>query len=118
VELPLYCAKVIDSRGQGRDYWHAGCPANDSRKQAWEERRRCYDLVLDSLGKFEEAASQPNKQQALDDPETVRSHAYELAFLSDDEMFHSTLYDWLISKGLADELLEVCRALFIMRLVD
>jgi nuclear pore complex protein Nup155 len=37
----------------------------------------------------------------------VRSHAYELAFASEDEMFHSTLYDWLIEKGLADELLEV-----------
>lgn len=44
---------------------------------------------------------------ALDDPETVRSHAYELAFASEDEMFHSTLYDWLISRNLADDLLEV-----------
>lgn len=44
---------------------------------------------------------------ALDDPETVRSHAYELAFASEDEMFHSTLYDWLIGRNLADDLLEV-----------
>ena len=43
-----------------------------------------------------------------DDPETVRTHAYELAFSADDEMFHSTLYDWLIGRGIADELLEVC----------
>jgi nuclear pore complex protein Nup155 len=44
---------------------------------------------------------------AGDDPETVRSHAFELAFLSKDEMFHSTLYEWLINRSLADELLEV-----------
>lgn len=43
----------------------------------------------------------------MDDPETVRTHAYELAFSSTDEMFHSTMYDWLIDRGLADELLEV-----------
>lgn len=44
----------------------------------------------------------------MEGAEAVRTHAYELAFSSDDELFHSTLYDWLISKGLADELLEVC----------
>ena len=43
----------------------------------------------------------------MDDPETVRGHAYELTFASEDEMFHSTLYDWLIGRGMADELLEV-----------
>ena len=43
----------------------------------------------------------------LNDPETVRSHAFELAFASEDEMFHSTLYDWLIGRGLADDLLDV-----------
>ena len=43
----------------------------------------------------------------MDDPETVRGHAYELTFASEDEMFHSTLYEWLIGRGMADELLEV-----------
>jgi hypothetical protein len=30
-----------------------------------------------------------------------------LAFASDDEMFHSVFYDWLIARGVADELLQV-----------
>lgn len=108
IELPLYCAEVADSQGQGRDFWHAGCPVNDSRLESWERRRRCYDLVLDSLGVFEsKAAAAASGHPVVDDPEAVRAHAYELAFLSEDEMFHSTLYDWLIGKGLADELLEV-----------
>ena len=42
-----------------------------------------------------------------DDAAAVRTLAYELAFQADDEMFHSRLYDWLIQKGLADELLEM-----------
>jgi nuclear pore complex protein Nup155 len=74
---------------------------------------QCYDLVLDSLAVFEEKATkdatvvgQP-KTGSSDDAETVRNHAFELAFASEDQMFHSTLYEWFISRSLADELLEV-----------
>lgn len=54
---------------------------------------------------FEELARKP--PSPADDLEAVRTHAYALAFASEDEMFHSTLYDWLIQRGLADELLEM-----------
>jgi nuclear pore complex protein Nup155 len=77
-----------------------------------ERRLRCYDLVLDSLLVFEEKCANvkaaASDTPVMDDPEAVRSHAYELAFSSEDEMFHSTMYDWLISRNLADDLLEVC----------
>ena len=84
--------------------------AADSRAKFWELRKKCYDLVLQSLQRFEDkSAAPPNTSGAgqADDPEVARSHAYELAFASEDELFHSTLYDWLIGRGLADELLEV-----------
>ncbi|KAI0374276.1 nucleoporin [Pilatotrama ljubarskyi] len=108
VELPLHCAQVFDTDLQGQEYWIAGCPVNDSRAQFWERRKHCYELVLDSLSVFEERCA-PTKQSPsqADDPETVRAHAYELAFASEDEMFHSTLYNWLIGRGMADELLEM-----------
>jgi nuclear pore complex protein Nup155 len=95
----------------GLEHWHAGLPANDSRMEFTERRLRCYDLVLDSLLVFEEKCTKTKTSTTdiavVDDPEAVRSHAYELAFSSEDEMFHSTLYDWLISRNLADDLLEV-----------
>ncbi|PIL32067.1 transporter [Ganoderma sinense ZZ0214-1] len=108
VELPLYCAQAFDTDGQGQEYWIAGCPANDARAQFWDRRKHCYELVLDSLSVFEERCG-PGKQSSsqVDDPENVRGHAYELAFASEDEMFHSTLYEWLIGRGMADELLEM-----------
>lgn len=67
---------------------------------------------MDSLTTFEgkctvAKSTIPDNALVSDDPETVRSHAYELAFASEDEMFHSTLYDWLIERNLADDLLEV-----------
>ena len=112
VILPLSCADAQDLDNNALECWHAGAASNDSRQEQLQRRLRCYDLVLDSLTAFEGKCSQTQASAtagipALDDPETVRSHAYELAFASEDEMFHSTLYDWLIGRNLADDLLEV-----------
>ena len=103
--MPLYCAQVFDADQQGAEYWAAGCPANDPRAEFWKRRSHCYDLVLDSLSNFEELAKAGSSTS--DDLEAARTHAYSLAFASEDEMFHSTLYEWLIERGLADELLEM-----------
>ncbi|KAF8846309.1 nucleoporin [Paxillus ammoniavirescens] len=103
VELPLSCAQAVDPDNIGLEYWLSGCPPNDDRAIFLERRSNCYQLVLDSLNAFEEKASQ--SQAAAEDADTIRNHAYTLAFSSDDVMFHSTLYDWLIDRGLADELL-------------
>ncbi|KAH8099410.1 nucleoporin [Cristinia sonorae] len=108
VELPLHCAQVVDADQQGRNYWHSGCPPNDNRSPFWQARLRCYDLILDSLSVFEErSANSKQPTGGFDDPEIVRTHAYDLVFSAEDEMFHSVLYDWLIQRGVADELLEM-----------
>ena len=121
IELPLYCAEALDADGLGKEYWQTASPEisipldgqgrsnnvpDDPRRPAWERRARCYDLVLDSLETFEKKAA------SGDDAERVRAHAYELAFASSDEIFHSRLYEWLISRGLADQLLEVRKSHF------
>lgn len=109
IELPLFCAQVYDADGQGHEYWSAGLPANDPRSAFWDKRTECYDLALSSLEVFDQRANEVAQTNgvAFDDPVAVRTHAYELAFQTEDEMFHSTLYDWLISRGLADELLDM-----------
>ncbi|KAF9015084.1 nucleoporin [Cyathus striatus] len=110
VELPLVYAQVMDPDNVGLEYWHSGTPANDYRFDFAEKRLQSYDLIMDSLSAFDDkcnAAKESGEPSSLDTPEAVRTHAYELAFLSKDEMFHSTLYDWLISRGLADDLLEM-----------
>ncbi|KAG8219746.1 nucleoporin [Butyriboletus roseoflavus] len=103
IELPLSCAQAVDPDNVGFEHWVSGCPSNDDRAKFFEKRTDCYQLVLRSLDSFEEKASRA--QTPAEDLDTIRNHAYTLAFSSDDEMFHSTLYDWLISRGLADELL-------------
>jgi nuclear pore complex protein Nup155 len=117
VEIALHCAQIEDFENQGRSWWLEGGPLGDPRTQAWERRRRCYDLVLDSLAAFDVAAAKapPTASGApLAGAQAVRNAAYELAFATDDEIFHSVLYDWLIQQGLADELLEVSVSSYMM----
>ena len=118
IELPLHCAEALDSDGLGKEYWQtvplpdlsrppdgqgrSNNAPDDPRRPGWERRVQCYDLILDSLETFEKKVVSGDEVT-----ERVRAHAYELAFLSTDEIFHSRLYEWLISRGLADELLEV-----------
>ncbi|TFL06773.1 nucleoporin [Pterulicium gracile] len=109
VELPLACAKVLDPDDGGLEHWQEGLAANDPRSQFSQQRLHCYDLVLQSLAAFEErcTATVQSGGSVVDEAQSVRVAAYEIAFSSDDEMFHSTLYDWLISRGVADELLDI-----------
>ncbi|KAG1762421.1 Non-repetitive/WGA-negative nucleoporin C-terminal-domain-containing protein [Suillus occidentalis] len=86
VELPLSCAQALDPDNLGLEYWYAACPPNDTRKEYCDKRLKSYDLVLHSLGVFEEQAPQSASVQG------------------EDEMFHSKLYDWLINRDLTDEL--------------
>jgi hypothetical protein len=63
---------------------------------------KCYSIifeVLEDLESFEDD-SNPAMQR-------LRSQTYELVYGSDDELFHQALYDWYVSRGQHDRLLEV-----------
>ncbi|KAJ8589193.1 hypothetical protein M405DRAFT_862349 [Rhizopogon salebrosus TDB-379] len=78
VELPLSCAQALDPDNTGLEYWYAACPPNDTRKEYYEKRLKCYNLVPHSLNVFEEKASQSASAQVsntIDHPEAIRSHA-------------------------------------------
>ncbi|KAJ8083919.1 hypothetical protein PM082_002686 [Marasmius tenuissimus] len=100
IDLPLICAQVFDQDNAGFEYWQSGSTADDQRRIAYEKRLHCYELVLDSLSVFEQTNDSPGL-------EAVKAQAYDLSFMSDDPMFHSTLYEWLIGRQLADDLLEI-----------
>lgn len=138
IELPLHCADAWDPDRLGQEYWQSApelsagsglvtqpeisaasalvLGGDAARREAWQRRGRCYDLVLDSLEAFENKA-----RDGGESADRVRAHAYELVFASLDEMFHARLYEWLIGRGLADELLEVSPLIFevvcLMRLI-
>ncbi|KAJ4002393.1 nucleoporin [Lentinula boryana] len=110
IELPLVCARVFDSDNIGMDFWRSGANSDGPSRSAYEQRSQCYELILDSLSVFEQHINDPSSAKiplSPEEHEAVKDHAYKLSFSSDDEMFQSTLYDWLISRQLADDLLEI-----------
>lgn len=117
IDLPLVCARVFDPDNIGMDYWRSSANSDGRPRSAFERRMQCYELILDSLSVFEQQGNEPSTVQnahSAEEHETVKDYAYQLSFSSDDEMFHSTLYDWLISRHLADDLLEVCWAFSLL----
>ncbi|CAE6420224.1 unnamed protein product [Rhizoctonia solani] len=109
VQLPLQCAKDWDADNHGRDYWQSERLSGDERREAYKLRKECYKLVTETLSVFDEAyeQSQGKEDGNAGDAEAVRKNAYQLALGSDDPMFHAELYDWLVSQGRTDDLLEI-----------
>ena len=101
--MPLQCAAVADEDNVGLNYWASGSPPDDPRSEILGRRHRCYDLVLHSLSVFGEQCTLNPARQDLED---VRNHSYELAFSVEDPIFHSHWYDWMITEGMTDALLE------------
>lgn len=66
--------------------------------------------MLDDLDSVEGDAN-PSLQR-------LRSQTYELVYGSDDELFHQALYDWYVSRGQQDRLLEVCTLMSILSDID
>lgn len=111
IELPMQCAAVIDEDNIGLSFWAAGCPADDPHSDLLNKREQCYDLILHSLSVFDEQSS---KNPTRSDFEDVRNHAYDLAFSSEDPIFHSHLYEWMVQQGMTDALLEVTKIRYII----
>lgn len=79
------------------------------RRQSYEERAACYNLIFTVI----EAVDFANNNQGFV-PDGVVSQitrrkyeAYEVINTSDDEVFQNYLYDWYMSKGWAERLLEI-----------
>jgi Non-repetitive/WGA-negative nucleoporin C-terminal len=111
VFLPLRCAQEFDATNEGREYWLVGCPAGDAdpRKLLYERRWACYRICVDSLSAFDDRlADVIKKGEPGLEQDAARTRAYQLAFESQDYAFHCFFYDWLIDRGMTEELLEVC----------
>jgi nuclear pore complex protein Nup155 len=86
-----------------------GKPSNDSRKQAFDDRKVCYSLIHDVLDQLEVAfAGEP---EAVDGRPTLaatkRMEAYNVVNDSSDEVFHFDLYEWYIEKNWTDRILTI-----------
>ena len=76
---------------------------------AFERRKQYYDLIHQVINKLEQASVQG--PSLIDGHYTVaakrRTEAYEVIDTSEDEAFQTDLYDWYLSQGRAERLLEI-----------
>uniref|UniRef100_A0A8B9J1Q5 Nucleoporin 155 n=1 Tax=Amazona collaria TaxID=241587 RepID=A0A8B9J1Q5_9PSIT len=126
VELSLTAAEKKDPQGLGLHFYKNGEPEEDVvGLQAFQERLNSYKCITDTLQELvnqSKAAPQspsvpkkPGPPVLSSDPNMLSNeeagHHFEqmlkLAQRSTDELFSTTLYNWLIQVDLADKLLQV-----------
>lgn len=113
IRLALKVAQDVD-RGNKAVAWvrertDPNADPNDVRKEYYDRRAACYILVCKVIEAVDQAySSQGPVQEGTISQITKRKHeAYEQINSSEDEVFQNYLYDWYMSKGWADRLLEI-----------
>ncbi|KAG0656686.1 hypothetical protein C6P46_006988 [Rhodotorula mucilaginosa] len=112
VDLALACAHRWDQADRAVAYWLDDCPPGDARESAYKQRRTCHQLVFDSLEAMDhllDEAAKPNRpagSMSYEEADSLRTNAYNKALSVKDEFFHFELYDWYLSRGLSNQLLE------------
>ncbi|KAI9136594.1 Non-repetitive/WGA-negative nucleoporin C-terminal-domain-containing protein [Paraphysoderma sedebokerense] len=114
IELALCCANESDPTNAGLAYYQDRCPPNDPRIEFFTRRERCYEIALDILGDVNQQLNQSEMQFDLrngrhfaDDVERYRDTIFDRALSSEDALFHTFLYEWYLSQGLIQPLLEI-----------
>ena len=110
IDLSLACAHEWDPSGRATSYWEDGCPANDNRSSAYEQRRNCNQLSFDALAAMDDLldeALKPNSSSiSYEEADGLRTNAYNKALAVKDDLFHFELYEWYLSRGMTNQLLE------------
>ncbi|KAG0257515.1 hypothetical protein BG011_003926 [Mortierella polycephala] len=100
VELALSCAQDIDPSNKAADFAKDGSNSKDNRSEQYNQRMICYENAISVLRELGlDSAQGPLSSFAF--------HTLETALQFDDALFHTYLYDWLLSHGRADYLLEI-----------
>lgn len=109
IQLCLVVAGQKDRAKRALGWLKDGMPDNDPRRESFDARKRCYDLVFATIQALDEQTA--TAPQTMDGQSTVaakrKAEAYDVVNTSEDAVFQTCLYDWYVSNGQADRLLEV-----------
>lgn len=81
----------------------------DVRRVAYDNRTKCYNLIHRIITAVDEASKKEPEPMDGHISATARrrSEAYDEINNSDDEVFQTNLYDWYLSQGWSDRLLDI-----------
>ncbi|TQV92785.1 non-repetitive nucleoporin [Cordyceps javanica] len=109
VQLCLVVAREKDRGNTALSWIQDGKPTGDPRAEAFEERKKCYDMIHHVLRHLDQTSSK--EPELIDGKPTViamkRMETYDVVNGSDDEVFHFDLYEWYIEQGWTDRILAI-----------
>ncbi|MCJ1478533.1 hypothetical protein MMC13_007213 [Lambiella insularis] len=119
IKLALSVARESDRGNSALSWIQEGRPSQvardgrtelkDPRAIAFGNRKKCYDLIHQVIMSLDVAAKQ--QPEMVDGQYTMvskrRAEAYAVIDTSEDEVFQVDLYDWYLSLGQADRLLDI-----------
>lgn len=102
-------ATELDRANKALSWIKDGRPAQDARESFYIKRTVCYELVFKVIEAVDRAS---NNQGVVPDGVVSqvtrrRDEAYQQINDSEDEVFQNYLYDWYLSKGWQDRLLQI-----------
>jgi nuclear pore complex protein Nup155 len=110
IRLALKVAQELDRGNKALSWLKDGRPTPDARESAYDTRAFCYDLVFRVIEAVDQAQTNQSgvaQDGVISSIARRRQEAYDEINGSDDEVFLNYLYEWYISKGWADRLLEI-----------
>lgn len=109
IQLCLVVAREKDRGNSALAWVNDGKLAGDPRANAFNDRKRCYDMIHDVLSHLDAASS--SEPETIDGKLTLfatkRIEAYDVVNGSNDEVFHFGLYEWYIQQGWTDRILAI-----------
>ena len=109
IRLLLTVAEQVDRTNAALSWIRDGCPEEDSRKDFYEKRREAYRLVCQVITAADQAYAKASTvdEFQLSAMTTRKQEAYAEINQSDDEVFQTYLYEWYLSQGWEERLLEL-----------
>lgn len=108
IQLCLRVAREKDRGNSALSWVKEDRPANDPRQNAFLDRRQCYDLIYEILTHLDTVSAR--EPEMVDGRPTLmatkRMETYNVVNGSDDEVFHYDLYEWYITQGFIDRLMD------------
>ena len=109
IQLCLTVASEKDKARAALGWLKDKMPQGDPRREAFEARKKCYDLVFATIEALDQQAGK--SPELMDGKYTAaakrRNEAYDVVNGSEDSVFQTCLYDWYVSIGQADRLLDI-----------
>ncbi|KAL9087041.1 MAG: hypothetical protein Q9165_006869 [Trypethelium subeluteriae] len=119
IQLCLDVAKASDPGNRAMAWIEQGSPEMDGKKEFFESRRKCYELIHRVIQAVDQASA--NDPGYVDGQFTAvgrrKSEAYDVIDASQDEVFQTNLYDWYLSQGWSERLLEI-RSRFVPKYLE